>query len=115
MMKTLDTIQLPIRIRSAVQEASNRLKSELPVSRVILFGSQARGQAAPDSDIDLLILTTAPVTKGLKDKISDILFEIDLKDDVILTSIKVQENEWDNGLVSQMLIHEEVERDGCIV
>ncbi len=114
-MKTLDKIKLPVRIRSAVQEASNRLKSELPVSRVILFGSQARGQAAPDSDIDLLILTTTPVTKGLKDKISDILFEIDLKDDVILTSLRVHENEWDNGLVSQMLIHEEVERDGCLI
>lgn len=114
-MKTLDNIQLPVRIRSAVQEAADRLKGELPVSQVILFGSQARGQAAPDSDIDLLVLTTAPVTKKLKDQISNILFEIDLKDDVILTSISVQENEWDKGIISQLLIHQEVERDGCIV
>ncbi|MBL7107241.1 MAG: nucleotidyltransferase domain-containing protein [Phycisphaerae bacterium] len=114
-MKTLDSIQLPVRIRSAVQEASGRLKSELPVSKVILFGSQARGQAAPDPDIDLLVLTTCPVTSDIKDKIEDILFDIDLKDDVVLTSVKVQENEWNNGLVSQMLIHQEVERDGCLV
>jgi len=114
-MRTLDNIQLPVRARSAVQEASSRLKAELPVSQVILFGSQARGQAAPDSDIDLLILTTCPVTRDLKTKISDILFDIDLKDDVILTSIPVQENEWNNGLVSDMLIHQEVERDGCLI
>ncbi len=114
-MKTLDSIQLPVRIRSAVQEASARLKAELPVSRVILFGSQARGQAGPDSDVDLLVLTTCPVSRDLKTKISDILFEIDLKDDVILTSLQVQENEWNTGLVSQLLIHQEVERDGCIV
>lgn len=114
-MKTLDSIQLPVRIRSAVQEASARLKTELPVSRVILFGSQAHGQAAPDSDIDLLVLTNYPVTRDLKDKIGDILFDIDLKDDVVLTSLQVPEDEWNNGLFSGMLIHEEVERDGCLL
>ena len=114
-MKTLDSIQLPIRIRSAVQEASDRLRAELPVSQVVLFGSQARGQAEPDSDIDLLVLTTCPVTRDVKDKIGDILFDIDLKDDVVLMSINVQEDQWDNGLVSQMLIHQEVEKDGCII
>lgn len=114
-MKTLDSIQLPVRIRSAVQEASARLKAELPVKKVILFGSQARGQAAPDSDIDLLVLTNCPITRDLKDKIGDILFEIDLKDDVILTSIQVPEDEWNTGILSQLLIHREVERDGCLV
>jgi len=114
-MRTLDNIQLPVRARSAVQEASSRLKAELPVSQVILFGSQARGQAAPDSDIDLLILTTCPVTRDLKTKISDILFDIDLKDDVVLTSITVHQDRWNDDLVSQMLIHKEVERDGCLI
>ena len=114
-MKTLDNIQLPIRIRSAVQEAAARLNAELPVSQVVLFGSQARQQAQKDSDIDLLVLTTCPVTRDIKSKIGDILFEIDLKDDVILTSINIREDDWNNGLISQMLIHKEVERDGCIV
>ncbi len=114
-MKTLDHIQLPVRIRSAVQEAAARLKAELPVSQVVLYGSQARGQAAPDSDIDLLVLTTCPVTPHLKQKIGDILFEIDLKDDVVVTSINIAQDEWNGGLMSQMLIHREVERDGCLV
>lgn len=114
-MKTLDNIQLPVRIRSAVQEAADRLKGELPISQVILFGSQARGQAAPDSDIDLLILTTCPVTRDLKDKIGDILFDIDLKDDVLLTSITVHQDRWDSDFIAQLLIHQEVERDGCLI
>lgn len=114
-MKTLDNIQLPIRIRSAIQESCARLKAELPVSKVILFGSQARGQAQPDSDIDLLVLTTCPVTREIKDRVGDILFDVDLKDDVLLTSITVQEEEWNGGLVSAMLIHKEVERDGCVI
>lgn len=114
-MKTLDNIQLPARIRSAVQEAAARLKAELPVSQVVLFGSQARGQAEPDSDIDLLVLTTCPVTREIKDRVGDILFDIDLKDDVVLTPITVQQERWDSDLISQLLIHQEVERDGCVV
>lgn len=114
-MKTLNSIQLPERIRAAVQEASNRLRAELPVSRVVMFGSQACGRAAPDSDIDLLVLTSCPVTRELKDKIGDILFDLDLKNDVVLAAIIVEHRQWDGDLISQMLIHQEVERDGCLV
>jgi len=32
---------------------------------VILYGSEARGQAGPDSDIDLLVLLEGPVQYGL--------------------------------------------------
>lgn len=114
-MKTLDHLSLPEHIRSVILEASDRLKSKFPVSRVILFGSQARQQAQPDSDIDLLVLTTCPVTRELKDQISDILFELDLEKDVVLTSICVQQDEWDHGLVSVTSLHREVEKDGCLI
>jgi predicted nucleotidyltransferase len=41
----------------AVREAIRRLLAAAPPgSRVILFGSHARGQARPDSDVDLLVI-----------------------------------------------------------
>jgi predicted nucleotidyltransferase len=47
-----------------------RLKRELiPNERLILFGSQARGDARPDSDWDLLLLTKENSNKDLKDEI----------------------------------------------
>lgn len=99
--------------QSSILEASYALKSDLPVTRLILFGSKARGTSEPDSDIDILVLTSCPVSSKLREAISDRLADINLRNDVLLTSIVVSEHDWSDGLIRYMLIHDEVERDGC--
>ncbi len=39
-----------------IQEFVNRVAQEFAPERVILFGSYARGNATPDSDVDLLVV-----------------------------------------------------------
>ena len=112
-MKMLEDIKLSQKERGSILEASKVLKSGLPVKKLILFGSKARGTDEPDSDIDLLVLTSRPVDSEIRSDISDRLAEINLRNDVLLTSIVVSEDEWSNGLIRYMLIHDEVERDGC--
>jgi predicted nucleotidyltransferase len=112
-MKTVDSVKLVQKERYSILEAAKALKSDLPVTRVILFGSKARGSGEPDSDIDLLVLTHCPVTSKLRQVISYQLADINLRNDVLLTSVVVSEQEWANGLIRHTLIHSEVERDGC--
>jgi len=114
-MRTLEDAKLSQKERDSILEASRILKSDLPVTRLILFGSKARGIGEPDSDIDLLVLTSCPAGSDLRSAISDRLAEINLRNDVLLTSVVVSEEDWLNGLIQYMLIHEEVERDGCEV
>lgn len=112
-MRTLESAKLTQEEQSSILEAARALKSELPVSRVILFGSKACGTGDVYSDIDLLVLTSCPVTTSLRGKVSERLAEISLENDVALTSIVVSERDWSDGLIHYMLIHREVERDGC--
>jgi predicted nucleotidyltransferase len=39
-----------------IAEATRRLAAAAPDAKVILFGSHARGEALPDSDLDLLVI-----------------------------------------------------------
>lgn len=39
-----------------ISEAARRLAAAAPGARVILFGSHCRGEARPDSDLDLLVI-----------------------------------------------------------
>jgi len=112
-MKTVEGVKLAEKERYSILEAARVLKSDLPVTRVILFGSKARGAGDPDSDIDLLVLTSCPVGSKLRTSISERLADINLHNDVLLTSVVVSEQEWSRGLIRHMLIHSEVERDGC--
>lgn len=46
-----------------IEEAGRRLAEAAPGARVILFGSRARGEAGPDSDLDLLVIEPGEVAK----------------------------------------------------
>jgi predicted nucleotidyltransferase len=112
-MRTLETARLSQKERESILEAVRASKWDLPVTRVILFGSKARGAGQRDSDIDLLVLTSCPVSSKLRATVSDRLADINLQSDVLLTSVVISEQDWSSGLIRYMLIHDEVERDGC--
>jgi predicted nucleotidyltransferase len=39
-----------------IKEAGRRLAAAAPDAEVVLFGSRARGESGPDSDLDLLVI-----------------------------------------------------------
>ena len=114
-MKTLDHANLTDPERRCVQEVAEVLKAELPITRIVLFGSKARGTARSDSDIDLLVLTSRPVGPQLRREVSSRLFDISLQTDIPLSAVVASEHDWSEGVIRHLLIHSEVERDGCEV
>lgn len=111
-MRTLDQIRLSERDRAAVVAAAARLRATLPVERIVLFGSKARGDGDPDSDIDLLVLTSRPLTREESDGVVATLYSIQLERDVLLSPLVVAREEWEEGVYQVMPLRVEVDRDG---
>ncbi|KAF0237367.1 MAG: DNA polymerase beta domain-containing [Prolixibacteraceae bacterium] len=65
-------------------------------AKIILLGSRARNDAKKESDWDFLILTHFAVTRELKNRISDELFETELETDEVLTGIIQNFKSWED-------------------
>ena len=114
-MKTLNDLSLKDNEREAIREATRMLKEKFPVKEVILFGSKARGDDDPESDIDLLLLTTRPIHWKERHSIVEALFDIEMKYDVVISIIVNSVNDWQTGHSSLLPIHEEITQEGIAI
>jgi predicted nucleotidyltransferase len=92
--------------------AARLLTARFPVVRVLLFGSKASGRDHPESDIDLLVLTSRRLSWRERDAITDALFDVEMEFEVVLSTLVLSEEEWEHGPYKILPIHDEVERHG---
>jgi predicted nucleotidyltransferase len=114
-MRMLDHIQLKPNDRAAAKRAAQILRRRFPIEQVILFGSKARGEDDAESDIDLLVLTSQPLSGRERDVVVDSLFDLQLELGVVLSPVIVPFQEWDHGLYQVLALRQEVERDGVLL
>ena len=72
----------------ATGEFVRRLRRDLPANIVDLrlFGSDARGQASPESDIDVLVVVQPDAERvALETRIVDIAFDVNLEFNVFIS------------------------------
>jgi uncharacterized protein len=85
-----------------LQEIKSTIHRLHPHARIILFGSRAKGNARPDSDWDLLILLPDVPSPKVKREIRDRLFEVELQQDCIISSIILSQNDWLNRAITPL-------------
>jgi len=91
------------------------IRSLDPSVEVILYGSRARGDAKPESDYDLLILTDRETTLRREDSFRRQLFPIELETGAVLTVILVSRKDWNSALYGAMPFYQNVVKDGVIL
>ena len=87
----------------------------VPDATVIFYGSRARRSAQPESDYDLLILVDAEVHPDLEDRIGDALYDIELKQDVLISALIFNRDTWDEPRYRALPLHESIDREGIIL
>lgn len=95
-----------------IDQIRDRLISELNPERIVLFGSRARGEHGPDSDVDLLIV--AHSTKPFYERsayVSSLFRPRDWSlDAFVFTPQEIQADSGRNGTLVEI-----VEREGKVI
>lgn len=74
-------------VQPQIRKMVNRIVRQFHPERIILFGSQARGDAGPDSDVDLLVVmhvNGSPLDKSVEIRVA--LHDIRVPKDIIVTT-----------------------------
>ena len=114
-MRRIDEVALRPPDRAALDEAARVLRAHAPVDRIVLFGSKSRGDDDAESDIDLLVLTTRPLSRPERHAAMDRLYPIQLARDVVFSPLIVWRDDWEGGRVSALPIHGEIEDHGAVL
>ena len=98
----------------AVLSLKNTLEKDLHLLDFRIFGSNARGVAAPDSDIDFLF-EVEEYTPAIESAIDDLVYEINLAHDCFISTVIFSKKELEEGPFDESPLYKAIEREGIKV
>lgn len=90
------------------------LERGVPLCKTIMFGSRARGDAEPESDLDVLVIVET-LNPALRKTISRCAWEAGFVAGVVIQSVVMSRDQSENGPEQSSLLMLAVEEEGVPV
>jgi predicted nucleotidyltransferase len=94
-----------------IDEAVRRIVEAANPLRVVAFGSWARGQSRPDSDLDIAVILDGASDADAAQRLYSTVHGVDMSMDILTTSL---EHHLEFS-VSPNSVHGDIERDGVVL
>jgi len=88
------------RDRLLLQKLKAKVAEHLLLRRLVLFGSRARGDSEPDSDIDVLVVLDGSVSRETEEYVRLRAWELSYENGVVIFPLVVGRAEWEEGPTS---------------
>jgi predicted nucleotidyltransferase len=90
------------------------LDRSLPICEVIVFGSRARGNADPDSDLDVLVIVSHR-DREIREAIRSCAWEVGFEEGLFIQTVVLTQDEVTNSPERSSLLMIAVQREGIPV
>ncbi|TKB68817.1 MAG: nucleotidyltransferase domain-containing protein [Nitrospira sp.] len=106
----------PIAEQPIIKEFKRRVEARFPgeLVRLVLFGSKARGEATPESDVDLLAVIQSDNWR-LGDEIRSVGYALELEHGVVLSIQVISRNHYERLRTSGTQFFHVLEQEGVVV
>lgn len=94
-----------------IEQVKTVIREIDPEAEALLYGSRARGQAAAESDWDLVILLSIPVTEQIKRTIRHRLYEIEWETGEVISCVIHSRAQWDSAPLLETPFRQRVSRE----
>jgi predicted nucleotidyltransferase len=100
--------------REIAQELRQRLAYRVKIEDFLVFGSRVRGEATPDSDLDIYLVVTE-LTPALRRWIDEIAWEVGFERDRVISTLVTTRPGLEQGPFGAQPIVQAIEREGIPV
>lgn len=114
-MNRFSTLPLAARDSETIVDVVVSLRRKWSIERVVLFGSKARGDDEPDSDIDLLVITAEELERSAEDAMQEEAWRAGMRHERCVQLVVRSHERWYHGVDQATPLRFQIDADGVEV
>lgn len=101
--------------KAVVERFKALLLERTQLHKMILFGSRARGDADPHSDMDILVILNGPPSAEARNCVSECAWEAGFEHGIVVVPVVFTRDEWEHGPERYSLLAQAAETESVLL